>query len=89
MIVMILEKSSELLKEKYLEYNLLNARDFGNEIRFWIFDYPLEKELLIRKTVDEITQNLKKSLINVFLIDMGDGVKVNYAKFEGWWTRYD
>jgi hypothetical protein len=70
MITMKLEKRLELLKEKVQEDDFLNARGLGNEIPFWIFDYPPEKELLIRETVDKLTQNLKKNSINVLVIDL-------------------
>jgi len=70
MVVMKLEKRLELLKEKVQEDDFLNARGLGNEIPFWIFDYPPEKELLIRETVDKLTQNLKKNYINVLVIDL-------------------
>jgi len=70
MITMKLEKRLELLKEKVQEDDFLNARGLGNEIPFWIFDYPPEKELLIRETVDKLTHNLKKNSINVLVIDL-------------------
>ena len=59
MITMNLEKHLELLKEKVQENDFLSARGLGNEFSFWIFDYPPEKELLIRKTVDKLIQNLR------------------------------
>ncbi|MHC1576279.1 MAG: hypothetical protein ACXQTE_02890 [Methanosarcinaceae archaeon] len=67
---MKLEKRLELLKEKIQEDDFLNARGLGNEIPFWIFDYPPEKELLVRETVVKLTQNLKKNSINVLVIDL-------------------
>lgn len=70
MITMKLEKRLELLKEKVQEDDFLNARGLGNEIPFWIFDYPPEKELLVRETVDKLKQNLKKNSINVLVIDL-------------------
>ena len=83
MITMKLEKHLELLKEKVQENGFSSAKDLGNEIPFWIFDYLLEKKLFIRKTVDKIIQNLNKNLINVLVLDLDNEVKVNYAKFEG------
>ena len=70
MITMKLEKRLELLKEKVMEDDFLNARGLGNEIPFWIFDYPPEKELLVRETVEKLTQNLNKNSINVLVIDL-------------------
>ena len=57
MITMKLEKRLELLKEKVMEDDFLNARGLGNEIPFWIFDYPPEKELLVRETSWNFTTN--------------------------------
>jgi hypothetical protein len=59
---MRLEGRLELLKQKVQEEDFLNARGLGNEIPFWIFDYPPEKELLVRETIDKITTTLKKFL---------------------------
>ncbi len=70
MIDMKLEKRLELLKEKVQEDDFLNARGLGNEIPFWIFDYPLEKELLVRETVEKLILNLRKNSINVLVIDL-------------------
>lgn len=67
---MKLETRLELLKEKIQEDDFLNAKGLGNEIPFWIFDYPPEKELLIRETIDKISTNLKKISVNVLVIDL-------------------
>jgi hypothetical protein len=67
---MKVEKRLELLKQKVQEDDFLCARGLGNEIPFWIFDYPPEKELLVRETVDMLTQNLKKNSINVLVIEL-------------------
>ena len=67
---MKLEKRLELLKQKVQEDDFLNARGLGNEIPFWIFDYPPEKELLVRETIDKMTLNLKKRSVNVLVIDL-------------------
>jgi hypothetical protein len=40
---MKLEKRLELLKQKVQKDDFLSARGLGNEIPFWIFDYPPEK----------------------------------------------
>ena len=64
------EKRLELLKEKVQEEDFLIAKGLGNEIPFWIFDYPPEKELLVRETIDKMTYNLKKRSVNVLVIDL-------------------
>ncbi len=67
---MKLEERLELLKQKVQEDDFLNAKGLGNEIPFWIFDYPPEKELLVRETIDKMSHNLKKWSVNVLVIDL-------------------
>ncbi len=67
---MRLEGRLELLKQKVQEEDFLSARGLGNEIPFWIFDYPPEKELLVRESIDKITATLKKRSVNVLVIDL-------------------
>lgn len=67
---MRLEGRLELLKQKVQEEDFLNARGLGNEIPFWIFDYPPEKELLVRESIDKITANLRKKSVTVLVIDL-------------------
>ena len=55
---------------KVQEDNFLNAQGVGSEIPFWIFEYPPEKELLVRETVDKLMQNLMKNSIDVLMIDL-------------------
>jgi len=38
----------------------LDSDGLGNEIGFWIFDYPAEHELVIREELEHITKRLKK-----------------------------
>ena len=67
MIAMKLEKRLELLNEKVQEDDFLNARGFGKQVEE-LMDY------------DTVLNNKSLQLID---IDLDDGVKVNYAKFEG------
>ena len=67
MIAMKLEKRLELLNEKVQEDDFLNARDLGKQV----------EELMDYGAV------LNNKLLQLIEIDLDDGVKVNYAKFEG------
>jgi len=67
MIAMKLEKRLELLNDKVREDDFLNARDLGKQV----------EELM---AYDTVLNNKSLQLID---IDPDDGVKVNYAKFEG------
>jgi len=66
MIAMKLEKRLELLNEKIQEDGFLNARGLGKQV----------EELM---AYDTVLNNKSLQLID---IDLDDGVKVNYAKFE-------
>ncbi|MCZ7401734.1 MAG: hypothetical protein O8C61_05890 [Candidatus Methanoperedens sp.] len=94
----------ELLRQKVKDEDFLSARGLGNEIPFWIFDYPLEAKLdagiamlssesALDKQEKEKLGNLIRELaaydeklnnkVLGFIIDLDDGVAVNFAKFEG------
>ena len=66
-VAMKLEKRLELLNEKVQEDDILNARGLGKQV----------EELM---AYDAVLNNKSLQLID---IDLDDGVKVNYAKFEG------
>jgi hypothetical protein len=69
---MKLEERLELLKEELQKEDFLKSKGLGNEIPFWIFDYPPEKELLLRDTITKIISNLEKNSIQVLEIDLFD-----------------
>lgn len=67
---MYIEERLERLSEKIKEKDFLEGKGLGNEVPFWIFDYPPENELLVRSTITNIIQSAKKQGINVCLIDL-------------------
>ncbi|MBN1133513.1 MAG: DUF1788 domain-containing protein, partial [Methanosarcinaceae archaeon] len=67
---MKIEERLELLKDELQKEDFLKARGLGNEVPFWIFDYPPEKELLLRDTITKIISNLEKKSIRVLEIDL-------------------
>ncbi len=67
---MKLEERLEQLKEQVQSDDFLKARGLGNEVPFWIFDYPPNKELLIRDTILKISSSLEKRSINVLILDL-------------------
>lgn len=67
---MQIEKRIELLKEEITGDTFLQGRGLGNEIPFWIFDYPPEYELLIRRSIEILKRNLEINSINVVEIDL-------------------
>jgi len=69
---MRIEERLELLKEKVQTDDFLKRRGTVGEIAFYIFDYPPEKEMIIRETVRRLKSNLEKKLIHVLEIDLYD-----------------
>ncbi|UUX93074.1 hypothetical protein [Methanoplanus endosymbiosus] len=50
---MNIESRIELLKKEIIKDDFLQGRGLGNEVPFWIFDYPPESELLIRHSMEQ------------------------------------
>ncbi len=67
---MKLEVRLEKLKEKIKEEDFLKGRGLGNEVPFWIFDYPPEMEIFVRDTVQKIKKNAKARSLNICEIDL-------------------
>jgi len=67
----------DLVLERINNPKFLKNDGLGNEVGFWIFDYPAQHELIVRENLEHITTKLKKhdhyfEHINIFqiLIDM-------------------
>ena len=67
---MKLEVRLEKLKEKIKEEDFLKGRGLGNEVPFWIFDYPPEMEIVVRDTIQKIIKNAKAHSLNICEIDL-------------------
>ncbi|MDY0137555.1 MAG: DUF1788 domain-containing protein [Thiomicrospira sp.] len=66
-----LQKRLDLILERVEESRFLNAEGVGNEVGFWIFDYPPEHELQVREHIEFIVQKLNQrgkrfAVINLF-----------------------
>jgi len=66
------ETRLENLKEKIKEKDFLEMKGLGNEVAFWIFDYPPEKELLMRDRINKLVINLNRCGIKTLNIDLND-----------------
>jgi len=64
------ERRLELLREKICSDDFLKSRGLGNEVPFWIFDYPAEKELILRDFVPRLKESLEQDSISVLEIDL-------------------
>ena len=67
---MTIEGRIELLKQKIISDDFLKGRGLGNEIPFWIFDYPPEDELFIRNSIKRIEDILSGNSIDFVDIDL-------------------
>lgn len=78
-----LQARLDLVLERIENPKFLKNDGLGNEVGFWIFDYPAQYELTVRENLEQISSKLKKhehnfEHINVFqtLIDMLDSRKL-------------
>lgn len=67
---MKIEERIDKLNGKLQEPRFLTMKGLGNEIPFYIFDYPAEKELLIRETVVKLKDSFSKKDIKVLEINL-------------------
>jgi hypothetical protein len=72
-----LQARLDLVLERIDSKEFLSSDGLGNEIGFWVFDYPAQHELLVRDHVEYITEKLqnrgkKFEVLNLFqiIIDM-------------------
>ncbi len=73
----LLQARLNLILERIESPAFLKSDGLGNEIGFWVFDYPAEYEILVREHLQQITKKLDKkhykfAYINLFeiLIEM-------------------
>lgn len=67
---MKIEERIDLIKKEITTSRFLQMKGLGNEVPFYIFDYPPEKELLIRQEVKKIVNSCEKNGINVLEINI-------------------
>lgn len=77
--IQALQKRLDLVLERIESPAFLESDGLGNEIGFWVFDYPAEQELAVREQISFITDKLAKRgrkfiHLNIFetLIEMLD-----------------
>lgn len=60
------------LKDKLLDSKFLSNKGLGNEVGFYIFDYPPEEELVVREYVPELKKYLEreKSELRIQIFDL-------------------
>lgn len=74
-----LQNRLDLVLERIESSTFLDSDGLGNEIGFWVFDYPAQHELIVREQLTHITDKLTKRgrkfiNLNIFetLIEMLD-----------------
>jgi len=55
-----LQNRLDLVLEKIEAPSFLNSDGIGNDIGFWVFDYPAQHELIVREQISHITGKLTK-----------------------------
>jgi len=58
--VKVLKERLNQVLEQIESPRFLSSDGLGNEIGFWIFDYPAEHELIVREELQHITKRLQK-----------------------------
>ena len=73
----VLQSRLDLILERIENPRFLNNAGLGNEIGFWIFDYPAKYELVVRDYLTHLTEKLTKHehqfvTVNIYqtIIDM-------------------
>ncbi len=73
----VLQNRLDLILERIENPRFLNNDGLGNEIGFWIFDYPAKQELVVREYLTHLTEKLNKHhhqfvTVNIYqtIIDM-------------------
>ena len=67
---MKIEERIDKLNEKLQEDRFLKMKGLGNEVPFYIFDYPPGKELLIRESIAKLKNSFSKKDINILEINL-------------------
>ena len=55
-----LQSRLDLILERIENPRFLNNDGLGNEIGFWIFDYPAKQELMVREYLKHLADKLDK-----------------------------
>ena len=66
-----LDKVNQMI-EKIQEKEFIHNTGLGNEISFYVFDYPPQDELLVRDGVNRVVNKLIKSEINIIVVNLLD-----------------
>lgn len=77
-----LQNRLDLILERIEDPRFLNSDGLGNEIGFWVFDYPAKHELLVRDHLGHIADKLTKRGYNYVNLNVFD-VVINLLEKRG------
>lgn len=60
----------EHLKEKMIDPKFQKNKGLSNEVGYWIFDYPANQELEVRKKIAKIKESALASRVNLKVFDI-------------------
>ena len=60
----------EHLKEKMIDPKFQKNKGLSNELGYWIFDYPANQELEVRKKISKIKESALASRVNLKVFDI-------------------
>ncbi|MBF1049796.1 DUF1788 domain-containing protein [Peptostreptococcus sp.] len=81
------DKAEEIIKKRFFREN----KGLGNEVGYYIFDYPADKELFVRERIDYIKRKNENSSddYKVVVFDLYD-ITINILKEKGYLEKcYD
>lgn len=67
---MKIEERIDKLKDALQDPRFIKMKGLGNEVPYYIFDYPPDKELLIRETIPKLIGSFSKKDINILEINL-------------------
>ena len=77
------------IPEHLASSKLIHSKNIGNEIGFYIFDYPPDQELVVRNFINSLESQINKksdSRIDVFRVNIFDCI-INYMKDKKYYDR--
>ena len=69
-----LENRLNRLEDKIKLPNFIKNKGLGNEVGYYVFDYPAEYELLVRERVKYLTSKYAKTDLNLVVFDLYDTI---------------
>lgn len=69
-----LENRLNMLEEKIKQPNFRENKGLGNEVGYYVFDYPADKELVVRERIHYLTKRYENKDVNIVVFDLYDTI---------------